>query len=638
MSKHDEKKVSSSQQNDERSPLLKEGPEQVDGMDFFATTPALKNDEKENAFKNAPSRSVEGMDFFATAGALDGEGSTEGMDFFATAGVLEGDDSREKALPLLLAARFELLDLLGKGGMGQVFKALDRRRKHVVALKLLYQQADEELIRDFFLHELKLHQRLHHPNIVRIEEFHHDPLRGFFFTMEWIQGKDLASYIAERKRLKDDLPFDRHEILRIFEGLTQALHHAHRQGIVHLDLKPSNILLNSQEIKLIDFGIASLRRLGHSMNRGGTPYYMSPEQLNQKGALTPASDIYSLGIILYQLLTGELFQAGMPLPSQFNSEISDEIDAIHEKMVAWQPEKRFQDVRELWSALRRALLRSSSSSHQRKKSPTSRQEEFLTDEDWRRQLNLLERKRPAWLKAPLQREKPQLLPSNARHSWPALSHRPLEDSLILLSKKGHPLLEFIPIEGGIFTVGAEKKDKRARRFEKPQKEVELSTFWIARFPITRRVWDIFLEESGYEPAESERHPDYLAKGRSSSLDEPLNFISYVHAWGFCDFYGLSLPSEAQWEAAVRSRSAEEMSSFYAIRQWTADQFDKRFLRKIRGKDFVLKGEERSAFYSLRGVRLKEEESPLPYRRDGLAVDSCVKDLGFRPTLDLAKRV
>jgi serine/threonine protein kinase len=197
-------------------------------------------------------------------------------------------------------ANFRLTDLLGAGGMGEVYRGVHVQTGQVVALKVFSANAIEarELAR--FYHEARVHKALRHPNIVELHElvtFEGRPC----LVMEYVDGESLADRIRRGGRLRPD------EALRFFRDLAGALAHVHALGIVHRDIKPANVRITRQGmVKLLDFGIAQsehmdgLTKTGHIV---GTPHYLSPEQLFAE-RITPASDIWALGTLLYEMATG----------------------------------------------------------------------------------------------------------------------------------------------------------------------------------------------------------------------------------------------------------------------------------------------------------------------------------------------
>ena len=203
----------------------------------------------------------------------------------------------------VLDRRYELLERVGGGGMADVYKAQDRLLDRPVAVKILHAQfqSDEEFIEKFH-REAQAAARLSHPNIVNIYDV---GVSGddHYIVMEYVPGRTLKELIQQKGHLSPE------EALTITGEIAEALAHAHAHGLVHCDIKPHNILMmNGQTAKVADFGIARAvteSTMTYSGNVIGSVHYFSPEQA--KGTMiTPKSDVYSLGVVLYEMLTGEL--------------------------------------------------------------------------------------------------------------------------------------------------------------------------------------------------------------------------------------------------------------------------------------------------------------------------------------------
>lgn len=266
--------------------------------------------------------------------------------------------------------RYEIAAEAGRGAMGVVYKARDPKIDRFVAVKaisLIGQNPDEEReYRERFFHEAQAAGRLLHPGIVTIFDVGEEPeSRAPYIVMEFITGQSLNALLSgETKKL----PLD--TALRLAEELAEALDYAHAQGVVHRDIKPANILITEDgHAKIADFGIAKLN-LAHLTIPGhaiGTPAYMSPEQLDGQ-AVDGRSDLFSLGVVLYNMITGHKpFQGNTaasvcfkvtnrdPLPAtSFDVGLPPELDAVIARALAKDPAQRYQrgiefalDVREL---------------------------------------------------------------------------------------------------------------------------------------------------------------------------------------------------------------------------------------------------------------------------------------------------
>jgi serine/threonine protein kinase len=280
--------------------------------------------------------------------------------------------------------KYELRELLGRGGMAEVWKAFDTQLERYVAIKLLHAdlQADPEFMTRFS-REAKVIASLHHPNIVQIHDFQIEqppdskaPIA--YMVMDYIEGQTLAQYMRATSRAGKFPPPA--EIVGIFAAISRAVDYAHRQGMIHRDIKPGNILLDQRRVSaqypmgepiLTDFGIAKL--LGSSSGTAsgtwlGTPLYISPEQAQgQPGH--ERSDIYSLGVILYEMCTGvqpfrgESVQAimvqhlnSLPTPpAYFNTAITPLLTMVIMRGMAKDPMMRFASASSMTAALAEAL-------------------------------------------------------------------------------------------------------------------------------------------------------------------------------------------------------------------------------------------------------------------------------------------
>ncbi|HOR47226.1 MAG TPA: protein kinase, partial [Caldisericia bacterium] len=210
-----------------------------------------------------------------------------------------------------LGNRYKIYDKVGGGGMAEVFLARDTKTGEIVALKILRDQYTEGT--DYverFQREAKSAMKLSHPNICMVKDFGNDD-QTYYMVLEFIEGKTLSSVIEE----KGPLPVD--VAVSYIKQAALALGEAYRSGIIaHRDVKSQNIMVNpSGQIKMMDFGIAKSRDFATMTTAGsfvGTPEYMSPEQA-QGGKVDSRSDMYSLGVVLYEMLAGEVpFEADTP--------------------------------------------------------------------------------------------------------------------------------------------------------------------------------------------------------------------------------------------------------------------------------------------------------------------------------------
>ncbi len=261
--------------------------------------------------------------------------------------------------------RYEIISELGRGAMGVVYKAADPILNRVVAIKtinLLLADDEREEYEARFYQEAKAVGGLSHPNIVTIYDLGNTGDMAYM-AMEFLDGEELRELIGEHRQL----PI--RKSLSIARQVAEGLAYAHERGIVHRDIKPANIMILSQDLaKLTDFGIARMRTSDVKTQteiRLGSPKYMSPEQIIGKRT-DRRSDIFSLGIVLYEMLTGKAPFAGdnleslmhqtihfvPPPPSRTNPDTSEMLDLIIAKMLEKSAEDRYQDAREVATDLR----------------------------------------------------------------------------------------------------------------------------------------------------------------------------------------------------------------------------------------------------------------------------------------------
>ncbi|OGG56269.1 MAG: hypothetical protein A3F84_21245 [Candidatus Handelsmanbacteria bacterium RIFCSPLOWO2_12_FULL_64_10] len=264
--------------------------------------------------------------------------------------------------PRLIAGRYEVLEEIGRGGMGVVFKCRDRRLDRVVAVKGLPDWLGSEP--DRFEREARTAARLRHPNIVAVHDFGRDG-DGLFLTMDYIAGRSFGQLIEASA-------LDRRQCVAIVHQIAGALDAARRQAVVHRDVKPENILIDSRgRAYLTDFGLA--RRITDASTTAtglimGTPAYMSPEQA-RGGQVDHRSDVYNLGATLYHALTGRIpftgenpmamvlsvLEGGPPAPRAVQPNVAPDLETITLKAMDREPDRRYQTAGDLAEDLRRFL-------------------------------------------------------------------------------------------------------------------------------------------------------------------------------------------------------------------------------------------------------------------------------------------
>ncbi|VAW41997.1 Serine/threonine protein kinase, partial [hydrothermal vent metagenome] len=276
--------------------------------------------------------------------------------------------------------QYQIEALLGEGGMGAVYLAQDVNLARPVALKIMHRQyASQPEFQERFLQEAQASARLNHPNIVAIYNF--SSTQSYLtIVMEYVRGLSLGAYIKQLAQRRQVMELS--ESLNIIAQVADALGYAHRQGVVHRDIKPDNIMITQLEqpsrpdelpirAKVTDFGLAKLLEGGIETQSGtfmGTLPYMSPEQALASASLDGRSDIYSLGVVLYQLATGRLpfdiktptdavmkhMHETPPLPRHIQPGLPMAVQNVIIKALAKQPEDRYQTAESFAAALRRA--------------------------------------------------------------------------------------------------------------------------------------------------------------------------------------------------------------------------------------------------------------------------------------------
>jgi serine/threonine-protein kinase len=262
----------------------------------------------------------------------------------------------------VIAGRYEVIGLLGVGGMGAVYKVRDRELDEVVALKMLKREiADSPGIVDRFRREVKLARRVTHPNVARTFDLgEHEGER--FLTMEYVEGESLATRVARERQLPLAV------VVEIASAICAGLDAAHAAGVVHRDLKPDNVLLGKDRVVITDFGIARAQEPDAKSRTAvplGTPAYMAPEQVEASPNIDARADVYAFGAMLFELLTGHLpFEsesvfaiAAMrltqppPDPRTYRPDLPESVANLVMRCMARKPEDRPQRASEIATRL-----------------------------------------------------------------------------------------------------------------------------------------------------------------------------------------------------------------------------------------------------------------------------------------------
>jgi serine/threonine protein kinase len=250
--------------------------------------------------------------------------------------------------------QYEVKMLVGRGGMGAVYKGMQLSLDRAVAIKLLPPAIEQQdtAFAERFKNEAKLMGRMNHPAIVSVYDFGRTADGQLYFVMEYVDGTDVQRMIAREGKLPPE------HALAITAHLCDALGYAHKQGIVHRDIKPSNVLIDLEgRVKVADFGLAKLS--DKTLNSGltqtgmamGTPDYVAPETLTFGSDVDGRADIYAVGVMLYQMLTGDIPRGMFKMPSKKFQSIDPRFDAIVRRALEHDREERYQSSHELRLAL-----------------------------------------------------------------------------------------------------------------------------------------------------------------------------------------------------------------------------------------------------------------------------------------------
>ena len=467
----------------------------------------------------------------------------------------------------------DFLRTLGSGGMGQVFLVRHRRLDRLEALKVLLPDfAENPRFMQRFMRESKVLARLRHPNIVSIHDC--SDLNGLLYIlMEFVDGESLREVIARGALTVE-------ERIDIVAQIGEAMRYAHKAGVIHRDLKPGNILLSKGgEVKVVDFG------LGKEMTKGkgnvsltgpreimGTPGYMAPEQSQSVGEVDFRSDIYSVGVVAYELMTGRM-PCGVFRPLSSFASVSRKMDEVIHCALSQEPETRYENAGQFLSAWQEA----------------SRETRLMSHRDPEDESSGAASPSP---KAPLSGKKALagvvgfLIISSMvacgwflSDDWPGLfgfgsrAAQKLENlnaSSLKGAIKGDQIvyselgMEFKWVEEGLFTIGQTSLEEDDSH---PILNAEISYgFWMGKYEVTQLQ---FLTVMGFNP--SRFNHDYVSSlgGESSPTDwqeRPVEQLTWRNAYDFCERltemayesdllpsnYRFRLPSELEWEYVCRA--------------------------------------------------------------------------------------
>lgn len=403
---------------------------------------------------------------------------------------------------------YEVLERVGKGGMGTVYKVRHTLRNEILALKQLNDDSPE--IQKRFEYEAVVLSKLSHTNIVQVNDFFSFE-NDLYIAMEFVEGKPLSDIIG-----KDVGPIVSVKAVPLFTQILQGMAHAHQNGIVHRDIKPANILVrNDGIIKITDFGIAKVlgATMGTAGMKMGTIYYMSPEQMEGE-EIDQRSDIYSLGMTFYEMLAGRLpfnfantsnpfaimkqvHDTIIPDPREFYPHIPENVVSAVMRSIQKDKGSRFQSIDEFLQSL-------------------GGEAEFITASD---------------IYFPKIKMSNNFLPIGIGN-------------------------EMVFVEGGTFMMGSNDGES----YVKPVHKVTLSSFMIGKYEVTQELWVSVMEinpsefRGGRKPVETVNWYDVVEFCNKLSEKEGLQ-KAYTGSKDniTCDFNsnGYRLPTEAEWEYAAR---------------------------------------------------------------------------------------
>lgn len=497
-----------------------------------------------------------------------------------------------------IISHYRIITKLGAGGMGEVYLAEDTKLNRKVAVKFLQLNSlENEQAKQRFIREAKVVAMLDHPNICGIYEVDNND-DSTFIVMQYIEGETLADRVRRS-------PLELNDVLDIGEQVIDALAEAHSCGIIHRDIKPHNVMLTPRgKVKVLDFGLAKLFHQSKSSNTDaeteinltspglvmGTVAYLSPEQALGE-ALDGRSDIFSFGILLYEITTGRhpfktdsvtgtiaaILTRQPPPLSKFRKHIPLELQEIVNKALAKSKELRYQTAMDLASNLKQ--LREQLSSSQPKhgiiapdinllSNPVSdeKQTEPLVTPNANDVQTTPLLKRRIDLMFTLFRQprlscavniaisicllifvsSVALLIWNMEGSAPVLQQPPTSIGVEQPALPSPAGLQFVP--EGKFTMG---NDDSKNPFERPEHLVLVDSFFIDRFEVTIEEYYRFIKATDYPVPRN--WSDEWKKGKFNSQEAklPVTYVSWIDAQAYAEWAGKRLPTEAEWEHAAR---------------------------------------------------------------------------------------
>ncbi len=444
----------------------------------------------------------------------------------------------------ILLGKYRIDRFIGAGAFAEVYQATHLRLNAVYALKVLRRDesglGSSEYGRwvERFRQEARLGAGLKSAYIVPVYDYEEqDDL--LILRMDYLPGGSLADRLQKLKDQGRQMPVD--EAVRIALETAQGLAMMHDRDVVHRDVKPSNILFAADGRALVaDLGLAqmpggaSMRSvLSQAISHPGTPAYMSPEQVRSNEHLTSSSDVYALGAVLFEMLTGRVYKSQKPGTSvqALRADTPDWLAEVMGRMLAKVPEDRLWDGGEAAAALGMG----GEDARRREEAKRRGAEEVAT-----RKAEEEERQRREAAARKAAEEKAQRAAEEAR--------RRAEDAKRQLPVWQQIGIELVTIPGGEFLMGSDPmRDRQAYEDEKPQHKVNLAAYQLAKTLVTNRQYQAFVDATGHSAPRNWQG----GKTPSGKEDHPVAYVDWQDAVEFCRWAGLRLPSEAEWEKGAR---------------------------------------------------------------------------------------
>ena len=476
----------------------------------------------------------------------------------------------------ILLDKYRIEKTLGQGAFGEVYLVTHAVLGVTRAVKVLKRDAPGIGSNDYgeaqarFRLEAQLGAQLNapvtHPHLLLV----HDCLLSeniCLLEMEYASGGSLAARLQQARETGQ--PLSVQAALRIAAEIAEGLAILHAHDYVHRDLKPSNILFDGQgHIRVADLGLAqvpggpSLRsKLSEARLHPGTPGYMSPEQENSAKTLKPPSDIYTLGLVLFEMLTGRNYTMLPPRSraAGLRKDLPQAMDDLLARMLSEAPNERPWNGEIAAGLLREALGNTSSDAGQSGEARLGGEKELAEqarkeseEVRLRREKELAEQARKAAEEARVRKEK-ELAEQAAAQARKLAEDEKKRNGLIIELAPG-VMMEFVRVPAGEFLMGSDpKKDKHARSEEQPQHTVRLDGYLIGRYPVTNQQYLAFMQATKRKP------PVHWVSNKMPIGKEahPVVKVGWQDAWDFCEWAAkisgapVCLPSEAEWEKAAR---------------------------------------------------------------------------------------